>query len=71
MTSKSCFVEVPIDPEFPQGWRKKVYEMNGRLVPRWTIWFDTEGNKFVNEEKVRAKLAEIKAREMKGEETGL
>jgi len=70
MTSQGGFVEVPIDPEFPQGWKKKVYELNGRLVPRWTIWIDNEGKKFVNEDKVRAKLAEIKEREMK-EETAI
>ena len=59
-SSQGGFIEVPIDPEFPKGWKKKVYEMNGRLVPRWTIWFDDQGNKFVNEKKVRARLAEMK-----------
>ena len=50
------FVEVPTDPDLPAGWKKKVYQMNGRLVPRWTIWYDVDGNKFVNKVRIKQML---------------
>ena len=59
MATKGDFVDVQIEPEFPAGWKKKVYEINGKQMPRWTIWYDNEGNKYVKEEAVRQKLAEI------------
>jgi hypothetical protein len=50
------FVEVPTDPDLPAGWKKKVYQMNGMLVPRWTIWYDIDGNKFVNKIRIKQML---------------
>ena len=51
-----AFVEVPLDPDLPTGWRQKVYILNGILMPRWTIWYDMYGNKFVNKFRIKQML---------------
>ena len=51
-----AFVEVPLDPDLPTGWRQKVYILNGILMPRWTIWYDMYGNKFVNKLRIKQML---------------
>ena len=56
ISRKGCFVDVPIDSEFPEGWKKKVYEMNGKQFPKWSIWFDEKGNKFTNEKKAKDRI---------------
>ena len=53
---KGCFVDVPIDSEFPKGWKKKVYEINGKQFPKWSIWFDEKGIKFTNEKRAKDKI---------------
>merc|ERR1712129_138876 len=42
----------------PKGWIKKVYQLGGRLVPRWSLWYDRQGKKFVSEKTARARMAE-------------
>ena len=41
--------------------------MNGRLMPKWSLWYDSNGNKFVNKASVMAKMEEDR-RKMKKEE---
>merc|ERR1712129_147347 len=42
----------------PKGWIKKVYQLGGRQVPRWSLWYDRQGKKFVSEKTARARMAE-------------
>ena len=53
---KGIFVKVPLDLDLPSGWTKKVYQLNDRLVHRWTIWYDEEGNRFVNKDRIKERL---------------
>ena len=41
-----CWIEVPTEPSVPQGWKKKVYRMNGRLNPKWVQYYDPQGNRY-------------------------
>ena len=36
----------------------QVYQMNGRLMPKWSLWYDSNGNKFVNKASVMARMEE-------------
>ena len=54
---KGKYVDVPLDPAFPPGWRKEVYKVNGKLRPKWSIWQDPKGKKYFKEAAVMAKLA--------------
>ena len=56
-SGKGKYVEVPLDPVFPPGWRKEVYKVNGKLRPKWSIWQDPTGKKYFKEAAVMAKLA--------------
>eukprot|EP00092_Neocalanus_flemingeri_P015472 GFUD01016749.1.p1 GENE.GFUD01016749.1~~GFUD01016749.1.p1 ORF type:complete len:349 (+),score=93.66 GFUD01016749.1:124-1170(+) len=40
------WVEVPTEPSVPEGWKKKVYRMNGRQNPKWVQYYDLEGNRY-------------------------
>ena len=40
--------------------------MNGRLMPKWSLWYDSNGNKFVNKASVMARMEEDR-RKMKEE----
>ena len=65
---KGTFVEVPLDSDLPPGWRQKVYQMNGMLVPRWTIWYDPHGNKFVNKLRIKQMLVRLDSEEDSGDD---
>ena len=34
----------------------QVYQLNGRLVHKWSIWYDPQGNKYVTEKTAKAKM---------------
>jgi len=57
MTKAGDFVLVN-DDSLPKGWIKKVYQLDGRLVRRWSLWYDRQGKKFVSEKTARARMAE-------------
>ena len=54
---KGKYVNVPLDSNFPPGWRKEVYKLNGKLHPKWSIWRDPSGKKYFKEAAVMAKLS--------------
>jgi len=52
------WVEVDTEPSVPQGWKKKMYRMNGRLNHKWVQYYDPQGIRYntlqsVEEGKVR------------------
>ena len=57
-SDNGSFVGVSIEPDFQQEWRKKVYQLDGRFVPRWNTWNDDKRNTFVTEDK--SKLVQVK-----------
>jgi len=53
------WVEVPTEPSVPEGWKKKVYRMNGRPNPKWVQYYDTEGNRYNTLQSVEARKQQL------------
>ena len=53
------WVEVPTEPSVPEGWKKKVYRMNGRPNPKWVQYYDPEGNRYNTLQSVEARKQQL------------
>jgi len=50
------WVEVDPEPSVPQGWKKKMYRMNGRPNHKWVQYYDPQGNRYNTLQSVEAEL---------------
>ena len=50
------WVEVDLEPSVPQGWKKKMYRMNGRLNHKWVQYYDPLGNRYNTLQSVEAEV---------------
>jgi len=50
------WVEVDPEPSVPQGWKKKMYRMNGRPNHKWVQYYDPLGNRYNTLQSVEAEV---------------
>jgi len=53
------WIEVTPEPSVPEGWKKKMYRMNGRPNHKWVQYYDPQGNRYNTLQSV-----EVEARKM-------
>ena len=50
------WVEVDPEPSVPQGWKKKMYRMNGRPNQKWVQYYDPQGKRYNTLQSVEAEV---------------